>query len=78
MVVAYHLGGRLGHGMWLSVVGWIFGAPAKENQNPESPDQRAPTQSIMAAQKLLRAESPCGSPSAPVPQYQRCHPLVDH
>ena len=25
MVVEYHLGGRLGHGMWSSVVGWIFG-----------------------------------------------------
>ena len=28
-VVAYHLGGRLGHGMWPSVVGWIFGTVAR-------------------------------------------------
>ena len=41
MVVAYHLGGRLGHGVWPWVVGWIFGTvDVWESQNPETPDKR--------------------------------------
>ena len=39
MVVAYPLGGRLGHGMWSSVVGWIFGTVESHLKN-ESTDGR--------------------------------------
>ena len=42
MVVACHLGGRMGmECMWSSVVGLIFGTASREmkNQNPERPDK---------------------------------------
>ena len=34
MVVAYHLCGRLGHGMWSSVVGWNFGTVGVRKSKP--------------------------------------------
>ena len=34
-MVAYHLGGRLGHGMWSSVVGWNFGTDKIKVHSPD-------------------------------------------
>ena len=52
MAVAYHLGSRLGHGMWSSVVGWNFGTVA-ENRKIKTP--RVPRVPIIHRSSLLKS-----------------------